>query len=214
MWINHKETQNNQQKDAISSFRHLCSIYLIYNIQYILATNQGLNLSHPCCHSKILNLGENFLVQEEVIVRFTPTTASQPLIKGFISFPHCVSRAWRSLTVWDCFVNADTVRCAKFFLFFLAACMGQVILVTFSWPIGTLLPSSISKTIRLLFCSSDTCHPVSSQSTYFFPPRCSCSTKENAWGLLAIVYQPASYLFSLPFFLSRNKIPLEPGKNS
>lgn len=166
---------------------------------------RALNVSHPRCHSKILNLGENFLVQEEVIVRFTPTTASQPLIKGFISFPHCVSRAWRSLTVWDCFVNADTVRCAKFFLFFLAACMGQVILVTFSWPIGTLLPSSISKTIRLLFCSSDTCHPVSSQSTYFFPPRCSCSTKEKAWGLLAIVYQPASYLFSLPFFFKQEQ---------
>lgn len=65
----------------------------------------------------------NFQVQEKAIVRFTPTAASQTLIKHFISFPHCVCCTWRSLSVWDCFVNADAVW------------WRWVILITFSRPV-------------------------------------------------------------------------------
>lgn len=74
----------------------------------------------------------NVQVQEKAIVRFTPTAASQTLIKHFISFPHCVCCAWHSLSVWDCFVNADAVWWS---FFFFAARMRWVILVTFSRPI-------------------------------------------------------------------------------
>lgn len=69
-----------------------------------------------------------------------------------------VRRTWRFLS--DCFLNADTARCSFFFLH-------TCIYINISCPI---LPSSISGTIRLPFCSSDTCHPVSSHTMVLSPP--------------------------------------------
>lgn len=81
-------------------------------------------------------------VQEESSVRFTPSAASQPLIRPFISFPHCFS----------CFA-----KCWRAVMEYCAACTRPGILrVQVRWEAGA-----------LSLCSPDTCHPVSPPSSGF-----------------------------------------------
>ncbi len=72
----------------------------------------------------------NFQVQEKAIVRFTPTAASQTLIKHFISFPHCLLHMTLPLCLG---LFCKCRRCVMEFFF--VTCMRWVILITFSRPI-------------------------------------------------------------------------------
>lgn len=146
---------------------------------------------------------------QEATLRFN--TNHSPT-RCFSSFPHIVSARHISPSVYNCFRNAEVVW---FFFFFSLAFMRRK--SSLAAQISSCQP--VSQGPSDWFCSSDTCHPVSS-----LPEVCFLSPlspyKDWGLGLTGYCYIP-TYLFlsrSLPlpphkmlvryfFFLNRNRIP-------
>lgn len=144
---------------------------------------------------------------QEATLRFN--TNHSPT-RCFSSFSRIVSARHISLSVYNCFRNAEVVW---FFFFFSLAFMRRK--SSLAAQISSCQP--VSQGPSDWFCSSDTCHPVSSPPEVCFLSPLS-PYKDRGLGLTGYCYIP-TYLFlsrslfrhtnvgEIFFFLSRNRIP-------